>query len=34
MIDLYAWSTTNGRKVSIALDEFGLEYRVHPVNIL
>lgn len=34
MIDLYTWPTPNGRKVSIALEEFGLDYRVHPVNIL
>ena len=34
MIDLYTWSTPNGRKVSIALEEFCLEYRTHPVNIL
>jgi len=33
MIDLYTWATPNGRKVSIALEELGLEYRVHPVNI-
>ena len=33
MIDLYTWSTPNGRKVSIALEEFGLEYTVHAVNI-
>ncbi len=33
MIDLYTWGTPNGRKVSIALEEFGLEYAVHPVNI-
>ena len=33
MIDLYTWPTPNGRKVSIALEEFGLEYTVHPVNI-
>jgi len=33
MIDLYAWATPNGRKVSIALEELGLPYRVHPVNI-
>lgn len=33
MIDLYTWGTPNGRKVSIALEEFGLEYEVHPVNI-
>lgn len=33
MIDLYTWSTPNGRKVSIALEELGLPYRVHPINI-
>ena len=33
MIDLYTWSTPNGRKVSIMLEECGLEYRVHPINI-
>lgn len=33
MIDLYTWPTPNGRKVSIALEEFGLDYRVHPVDI-
>lgn len=33
MIDLYTWSTPNGRKVSIALEEMGLAYEVHPVNI-
>jgi len=33
MIDLYTWATPNGRKVSIALEEFGLEYEVHPINI-
>jgi len=33
MIDLYTWSTPNGRKVSIILEEVGLEYEVHPVNI-
>ena len=33
MIDLYTWSTPNGRKVSIALEEFGLDYETHPVNI-
>ena len=34
MIDLYTWSTPNGRKISILLEALGLEYRVHPVNIL
>ncbi len=33
MIDLYTWSTPNGRKVSIMLEETGLPYRVHAVNI-
>jgi GSH-dependent disulfide-bond oxidoreductase len=33
MIDLYTWSTPNGRKISIALEELGLPYAVHPVDI-
>ncbi len=33
MIDLYTWSTPNGRKISIALEEMGLPYAVHSVNI-
>jgi len=33
MIDLYTWGTPNGRKVSVMLEECGLPYRVHPVNI-
>ncbi|MEQ8378132.1 glutathione S-transferase N-terminal domain-containing protein [Parvibaculum sp.] len=33
MIDLYTWTTPNGRKVSIMLEEAGLDYEVHPVNI-
>ena len=33
MIDLYTWSTPNGRKVSILLEELGLPYTVHPINI-
>ena len=32
-IDLYTWPTPNGRKISIALEELGLDYDVHPVNI-
>jgi GSH-dependent disulfide-bond oxidoreductase len=32
-IDLYTWSTPNGRKISIALEELGLAYAVHPINI-
>ena len=34
MIDLYTWSTPNGRKVSIALEEMGLDYTVHPIDIM
>jgi GST-like protein len=33
MIDLYYWPTPNGWKVSIALEEMGLPYKVLPVNI-
>ena len=33
MIDLYTWPTPNGRKVSIALEEMGLAYRCHAVNL-
>lgn len=33
MIDLYTWTTPNGRKISIALEEMGLEYEVHPIDI-
>ncbi|MBX3504379.1 MAG: glutathione S-transferase N-terminal domain-containing protein [Parvibaculum sp.] len=33
MIDLYTWTTPNGRKVSIMLEETGLPYEVHPINI-
>jgi len=33
MIDLYTWSTPNGRKVSIALEEMGLPYKVNPVEL-
>jgi GST-like protein len=33
VIDLYTWTTPNGRKVSIMLEELGLPYRVHPINI-
>ena len=33
MIDLYTWTTPNGRKVSIMLEETGLPYDVHSVNI-
>src|SRR3954451_21577498 len=33
MIELYTWSTPNGRKVSIMLEECRLPYNVHKVNI-
>ncbi len=33
MIDLYTWTTPNGRKVSILLEELGAKYRVIPVNL-
>jgi GSH-dependent disulfide-bond oxidoreductase len=32
-IELYTWGTPNGKKISIALEEMGLAYNVHPVNI-
>lgn len=32
-IDLYTWNTPNGRKVSIMLEELGLPYTVHPIDI-
>ncbi|MCI3950764.1 MAG: putative glutathione S-transferase [Burkholderiales bacterium] len=33
MIDLYTWTTPNGRKISIMLEELGLPYRVHAIDI-
>ncbi|SFH32086.1 glutathione S-transferase family protein [Sulfitobacter dubius] len=33
MIDLYTWTTPNGRKVSILLEELGIDYNVHAINI-
>ena len=33
MIDLYYWTTPNGHKITIALEELGLPYRIRPVNI-
>jgi len=33
MIDLYTWFTPNGRKVSIMLEEVGLPYTTHAINI-
>jgi len=33
MIDLYTWTTPNGRKISIMLEETGLQYKVIPVDL-
>ena len=33
MIDLYYWPTPNGHKITIFLEESGMEYRIKPVNI-
>lgn len=33
MIDLYTWTTPNGRKVSILLEELGLPYKAHAIDI-
>ena len=33
MIDFYTWPTPNGRKVSILLEELGLDYRTHSIDI-
>jgi GSH-dependent disulfide-bond oxidoreductase len=33
MIDLYYWTTPNGHKITIFLEETGLKYKVHPINI-
>ena len=33
MIEVYSWPTPNGHKVHIMLEECGLAYRVHPVDI-
>ena len=33
-IDLYYWPTPNGWKISIFLEEAGMPYTVHPVNIM
>ena len=34
MIDLYTWSTPNGRKISILLEELNVKYKVFPINIM
>ena len=33
MIDLYYWTTPNGHKITMFLEEAGLEYAIKPVNI-
>jgi GST-like protein len=33
MIDVYTWSTSNGRKVNILVEELGIDYAMHPINI-
>ena len=33
MIDAYSWATPNGHKVHIMLEECGLAYKAHPINI-
>jgi GST-like protein len=33
MIDLYTWTTPNGHKIHIMLEEVGLPYQVHPIDI-
>ena len=33
MIEVYSWATPNGHKVHIMLEECGLAYRAHPINI-
>ena len=32
-VQLHTWDTPNGRKISVALEEMGLPYTIHPVNI-
>ncbi len=34
MIDLYNWHTSNGRKLFIMLEELGIPYRTHAINIM
>jgi GST-like protein len=33
MIDLYYWTTPNGHKITMFLEEAGLEYKIKPINI-
>ena len=33
MCDVYSWRASNGRKVHINLEELGVDYTVHPIEI-
>ena len=33
MINLYSWSTPNGRKISILLEELNVSYKIFPINL-
>ena len=33
MIDLHYWTTPNGHKITMFLEETGLKYKIFPVNI-
>ena len=33
MIDLYTWTTPNGRKISILLEELGVPYEIHSIDL-
>ena len=33
MIDLYYWTTPNGHKITLFLEETGVPYTIHPVNL-
>lgn len=33
MIDFYYWTTPNGHKITIFMEEAGLPYKIHPINI-
>src|SRR4051794_38465831 len=33
VLDLYYWPTPNGHKIAIFLEEAGVPYRIHPINI-
>jgi len=33
MIDLYYWTTPNGHKITMFLEETGVQYKIHPINI-